>query len=104
MMKKKGMKKNNFSLFTTVVFVLFIVASLIYVRVKIEQVKVGYEISKNKKIEQELIQEKQLAQADLMKFKSIERLEPYAKNMGFKFPTQNDVVFIDKVAIVGKRR
>ena len=103
MNRKKTKKENSFSLFTTFIFILFLVISLSYVRLKIEQIKVGYEISKNKKTEQKLLQEKQLARANLMQFKSLDRLEPYAKNMGFKFPTQNDVVFIDKVAVVGKR-
>ncbi|NIP30842.1 MAG: hypothetical protein GTO02_13320 [Candidatus Dadabacteria bacterium] len=104
MNKKKKNKKNSFSILTVVIFTLFLVISLSYVRIKIEQIKIGYEISKNKRSEQSLLKERQLAKANLMKLKSLDRLEPYARNMGFKFPTHDDVVFIDKVTVVGKRR
>lgn len=103
MMKRKK-KKSGFSALTAVAFSLFLVFLLAYVGVKIEQVKTGYEISENKEIEERLMKEKQTYIAELMKLKSPDRLQVSAKKLGFKLPTHEDVVYVERATLVGKRR
>lgn len=102
-MRKKN-KKSSFSALTVVGFSIFLVFLLAYVGVKIEQVKTGYEISENKKIEEGLMKDKQTYIAELMKLKSPDRLEVSAKRLGFKLPTHEDVVYVERATLVGKRR
>ena len=89
---------------TIILLVLILMISILYVRIKVEHVKIGYEISKNNKKEKSLIQERQKLRADFMKLKSPERLELIADKLGFKFPTQNDIFYIEKATIVGKKK
>lgn len=103
-MMRKNNKKSSFSAVTVIGFSLFLLFLLAYVSVKIEQVKTGYEISENKEIEERLMKEKQTYIAELMKLKSPDRLQVSAKRMGFKLPTHEDVVFVEKATLVGKRR
>ena len=104
MMKKKTINKSSFSALTVLSFTVFLIFLLAYVSVKIEQVKVGYEISENKEIEQKLMKERQVYTAKLMNLKSPDHLRASARELGFKFPTQDDVVFVEKTTVVGKRR
>ena len=91
--------------FKTIILVVIIsILSIGYVRIKVEHVKIGYAISKNNKLEKSLIQERQKLRADFMKLKSPERLELIADKLGFKFPTQNDIFYIEKATIVGKKK
>jgi len=43
-----------------------------------------------------------MLQSDFMKLKSPEKLEKSAIELGFKFPTQEDIIFIEKNKVVGK--
>ena len=72
--------------------------------IKIEQVKTGYKISENKETEERLMKEKQTYIAELMKLKSPDRLQVSAKKLGFKLPTHEDVVYVERATLVGKRR
>ena len=87
-----------------VILVIFLVLSISYVKIKVDQIRVGYGISNNNKIEKSLIQDRQMLRAELMKLKSPERLEIIADRLGFKFPTQDDVFHIEKATIVGNRK
>ena len=87
-----------------ILLIIFSALSIIYVRIKVEQIIVGYQISKNNKVEKSLIQDRHLLMAELMKLKSPERLEIIADKLGFKFPTQNDIFYIEKATIVGNRK
>ena len=84
--------------------VIFLVLSISYVKIKVDQIKIGYDISNNNKKEKSLIQDRQILRAELMKLKSPERLEIIADRLGFKFPTQNDIFHIEKATIVGNRK
>lgn len=103
-MKKNKQIKSSFSALNVIAFTLFLVFLLAYVSIKIEQVKTGYSISENKKIEDSLLKQKQTYRAELMKLKSPDRLEISAMKMGFKIPTYEDVVFVERATLVGKRR
>jgi cell division protein FtsL len=89
---------------TMVLLVIISVISILYVRIKVEHVKIGYEISRNNKLEKSLIQERQDLRAEFMKLKSPERLTLIADKLGFKYPTQNDIFYIEKATIVGKKK
>lgn len=104
MMKKNTINNSSFSALTILSFTVFLIFLLAYVSVKIEQVKIGYEISENKELEQQLMKERQVYTAKLMKLKSPDHLRASARELGFKFPTQDDVVFVEKTTVVGKRR
>lgn len=89
---------------TIVLLVIISVISILYVRIKVEHVRIGYEISRNNKMEKSLIKERQDLRAQFMKLKSPERLELIADKLGFKYPTQNDIFYIEKATIVGKKK
>ena len=98
MMKKRPPVK------TIGLLVIISVISILYVRIKVEHVKIGYEISRNNKLEKSLIKERQDLRAQFMKLKSPERLELIADKLGFKYPTQNDIFYIEKATIVGQKK
>ena len=87
-----------------ILLVIISVISILYVRIKIEHIRIGYEISKNNKLEKSMIQERQELRAQFMKLKSPERLEIIADKLGFKHPTQNDIFYIEKATIVGQKK
>ncbi len=89
---------------TIILLVIISVISILYVRIKVEHIKIGYEISRNNKLEKSLIQKRQDLRAKFMKLKSPERLELIADKLGFKYPTQNDIFYIEKATIVGKKK
>lgn len=74
---------------------LAIIIALAYVKIKVEKVRLGYDFSSNKFQSQQLGKQYQILEAELMKLKSPEHLEKLAINMGFKYPTQNDVIYSD---------
>ena len=87
-----------------ILLVIISVISILYVRIKVEHVRIGYEISRNNKLEKSLIQGRQDQRAKFMKLKSPERLELIADKLGFKYPTQNDIFYIEKATIVGQKK
>lgn len=105
-MRKKlaGRKKREkrFPLRTAIILGVLFVTALCFLRVKIEHTRTGYEISRNKEIEKELIKEGQNLNYELSKLKSPESLEPVAKKRGFRHPTYKDVVFVEEVVLAGK--
>jgi len=105
--RKQSKNKSNNIVIRTEYIILFLIVvffSLGFVRLKAEQLRVGYEISSNSKLEQQLLQKKQNLKAEYMQLKSPERLEYLANNLGFKFPTQDDVIFVEKATVVGNRK
>lgn len=89
---------------TIILLVIILIISILYVRIKVEHIKIGYEISRNNKLEKSLIQKRQDLRAKFTKLKSPERLELIADKLGFKYPTQNDIFYIEKATIVGKKK
>jgi len=87
-----------------IVLILIVVGlSLVYVRIKVEELSLGYEISRNKKKTQDLLKENRTLQSDFMKLKSPQKLEQMAVELGFKFPTQQDIIYIEKNKVVGNK-
>lgn len=102
--KKEKSQSGNFVLSTgmIVLIVLAIGLSLLYVRIKVEELSLGYEISRNKKNTEDLLKENRILQSEYMKLTSHEKLEESATELGFKFPTQEDIIYIEKNRVVGK--
>ena len=95
--------KSILSLGLLVLILIAVGLSLVYVRIKVEELSLGYEISRNKKITQDLLKENRTLQSDFMKLKSPEKLERTAVELGFKFPTQEDIIYIEKNKVVGNK-
>ena len=101
--KIHSIKKSKVKPSTILILGLLLLISLSYVRIKVEQIKIGYNISENNKKEKSLLKERQILKAEFMKLSSPKRLEFLAQNIGFKFPTQNDIIYIEEQTIVGIR-
>ena len=104
MRKKPSRKKRErrFALSTATILGVLFVTALCFLHVKIEHTRIGYEISRNKEKEMELIKEGQILSYELSKLKSPEFLEPVAKKMGFRFATYKDVIFVEEVVLAGR--
>jgi len=103
--RKKERKQFGSSILSTGMIVLILIAiglSLVYIRIKVEELSLGYEISRNKKKTEDLLKENRTLQSDFMTLKSPEKLEKSATQLGFKFPTQKDIIYIEKNKVVGK--
>jgi cell division protein FtsL len=102
----KEREQSGKSILSIGLIVLILVAvglSLVYVRIKVEELSLGYEISRNKKKTQDLLKENRTLQSDFMKLKSPQKLEQMAVELGFKFPTQQDIIYIEKNKVVGNK-
>ena len=87
------------------ILVLIAVAlALFYVRFKVEELRVGYEISNNNKHMNELLKEKRILQSEFMQAKSPDRLESIALQMGFKYPTQEDIIYIENKTVADSKK
>ena len=95
-------REKRFSPRTAIILGILLATSICFLRVKIEYTRTGYEISRNKETEKELIKEGQILNYELSKLKSPEFLEPVAKKMGFRFATYKDVVFVEEVVLAGR--
>lgn len=102
--KKEKVKSGSFTLSTGMIIIIAIsiVLSLVYVRIKVEEISLGYEISRNKKKTEDLLKENRTLNSEFMKLKAPEKLEASALELGFKFPTQEDIIYIEKNRVVGK--
>jgi uncharacterized protein YlxW (UPF0749 family) len=102
--KKEKSEAGNFVLSAGMIFLILISIglSLVYVRIKVEELSLGYEISRNKKITEDLLKENRILQSEFMKLESPEKLESAAIELGFKFPTQEDIIYIENNRVVGK--
>lgn len=88
-----------------VIIVLIAVAlALFYVRFKVEELRIGYEISRNNKQTKELLKEQRILRSEFMRAKSPDKLEKLALELGFKYPTQEDIIFLQEKPYVGTRR
>ncbi|MDA2917963.1 hypothetical protein MYX76_00445 [Desulfobacterota bacterium AH_259_B03_O07] len=105
--RKKRKSKLEKVIFSTrfIVLVLIVIGlALGFVRIRFEETKIGYVICVNKKIEEEELSEKLYLQAEIMKLKAPKRIENEARELGFKFPTQEDVIYIERTTVVGENR
>lgn len=78
--------------------------ALFYVRFKVEELRVGYEISRNNKQTNELLKQKRILQSEFMSAKSPDRLEQSALEMGFKYPTQEDIIYVEETTVADGER
>lgn len=104
---RRGKSKLEKFIFSTkfVIFVVFIIMLFLgYLRISLEGTKIGYEISVNKKTEDEIIDQKSFLEAEYMTLRSPQRIEDLARELGFKYPTQDDVFFIEHATVVGEKR
>jgi cell division protein FtsL len=102
--EKPNSNKNHFSLRLFFLCLLVICFALLYVRIKVEIIKFGYEISTNKKKEEQLLKDNHLLHAECMELKSPARIEDIARESGFRFPTQEDVIYIKDKTVIGEIR
>jgi len=88
-----------------VILVLIALAlALFYVRFKVEELRIGYEISRNNKHTNELLKEKRILESDFMRAKSPDRLEKTAIEMGFKYPTQEDIIYVEQTTVADGKK
>lgn len=78
--------------------------AIAYITIKVESLKIGYEISASKKREEEVLKENLILRAEFMKLKSPERIEGIARELGFKFPTQDDLIYMEENTVVGETK
>lgn len=84
-----------------IIIILVIVAlALFYVRFKVEGLRIGYDISRNNRAANELRREKRILESELMMAKSPDKLEALALSLGFKYPTQEDTIYINESNVV----
>jgi cell division protein FtsL len=102
--RKSRLEKVIFSTRFIVIVLITIALSLGFVRIRFEEIVIGYKISVNKKIEEEILDEKSFLEAEYKKLRSPQRIEDLARNLGFKFPTQEDVIHIEKPTVIGEKR
>jgi cell division protein FtsL len=99
--KERG--KSVLSLGLIVLILIAVGLSLVYVRIKAEELSLGYEISRNKKTTEDLLKENRTLHSEFMELKSPEKLEQIATDLGFKFPTHVDIIYIEKNKFVGNK-
>ncbi len=102
--RSSNLDKTFFSAGFLIPVVLVLCLALVYVRIKVETIKLGYDISTNKKQEEETLKKNLALQAEFMALKSPTRIEYLARGLGFKFPTQEDVIYIKENTVVGERK
>ncbi len=96
-----GRKKTKKRLFprTLVVFGVVLITALCFLHIKVEHTRIGYEISKNRKIERALLNETGMLHHEVLRLKSLEHLKPVADKKGFRFASYKDVVFVEEVIV-----
>ncbi len=102
--RKSNLDKTFFSAKFLIPVLLLLCVALVYVRIKVETIKLGYDISANRKKEEEALKENLFLQAEFLELKSPVRIEAIARNRGFRFPTQEDVIYIKQNTVVGERK
>lgn len=79
-----------------ILVVIAVAIALFYVRFKVEELRIGYEISRNNRQTKELLKEKRILHSRYMSAMSPDRLEKVALEMGFKYPTQEDIIYTEE--------
>ena len=102
--EKEKSERTTISTGFVILVIVAVALALFYVRFKVEDLRVGYEISRNNKHMNELLREKRILQSEFMQEKSPDRLEKIALQMGFKYPTQEDVIYIEKNAVADSEK
>ncbi len=91
--------KGKLSLCNVLIIVLAFLTALSFISIKVEHTRTGYELSTNRQSQKELVNQGKLLYYELLELKSPERLVPAAEQMGFRFATNKDIVFIEEVMV-----
>jgi hypothetical protein len=102
--RKSNLDKTFFSAKFLIPVLLLLCVALAYVYIKNVETIIGYDISVNKRKEVEALKENLFLQAEFMELKSPARIEAIARNRGFRFPTQEDVIYIKQNTVIGERK
>ena len=78
--------------------------SILGVPLKVRDNVIGVLEVVNKKTEDEIIDQKSFLEAEYMTLRSPQRIEDLARELGFKYPTQDDVFYIEHATVVGEKR
>ncbi len=100
--QKVNTEKSFLSTGLIILIVLSVILALIYVRIKVEGVRLGYEISTNRKQNADLLKRHRILESEFMKLRSHEKLEAKALAKGFKYPTQNDIIYVEQSRVANK--
>lgn len=74
-----------------------------YLRIKGEEIRLGYKISQNRSEVRKLTKEINALNAEYVVLKRPSRIGKKALAYGFKFPTQDDIIYVDRAVLVGER-
>lgn len=89
--------KNKWSIFDILFGIfLFILLSFYFVLLRTEIVKLGYELSVAQKNRDELLEMNAKLKLELSALSAPQRIEPLAKEMGFIYPSQEQIVEIKR--------
>ena len=102
--EKEKSEKTGLSTGFVIIVLIAVALSLFYVRFKVEELRLGYDISRNNKQTNELLKEKRILQSEFMKGKSPDKLEQAALEMGFKYPTQEDIIYVEETTVADSKK
>jgi cell division protein FtsL len=102
--RKSNLDKVILSTRFLVIVALTVSMALAYIHVKVKATQLGYDISVNSQKKDQLFKENLFLEAEFMKLRSPERIEYLARELGFRFPTQEDVIYVKGSTIVGESR
>lgn len=87
-----------------ILLVMAVALALGYVHLKAEETRLSYEIWENQKVQESLTKETAVLEADYQRLLRPTRIASMAGKSGFKFPTLEDVIYIDQQkTVVGER-
>lgn len=91
------MKQGRITVIDIIAGIFLVVAvSFYYVILRTEVLKLGYKLSKAQKSRDEMIELNAKLKLELSALKAPIRIEPLAREMGLCYPTQNQIVEINK--------
>ena len=102
--EKEKSERTGLSTGFVILVLVALALALFYVRFKVEELRVGYEISRNNRQTNELLKQKRILQSEFMRAKSLDRLEHAAIEMGFKYPTQEDIIYVEETTVADGER
>ncbi len=102
--EKEKSERAGLSTGFVLIILIALALALVYVRFKVEELRVGYEISRNNREANELLKQKRILQSEFMRAKSPDGLEHAALEMGFKYPTQEDIIYVEETTVANGER
>lgn len=81
------------------IIILFVIAmgfSLLFVWTRIRVIQLGYEVSRMRKATADLLEQKNLLEAEVASLRSPERIEKIAReHFGMRLPQGNEIIFVE---------